>query len=346
VILEVLKLLKVRAPGRPGQIFLSKSISLPSLAAKIAAVAKKKKPMATAAELSEKSRQGFETEKPLRIRLDGGLSRNSRWGCGHIYDETPAGIAVYVRNDPINHVDPTGNDALDDTLGYFSYEGLFAYDEAFVEYAIDLALSQAIGGSPLVIQGLLYSVQVPVEDTGEDSPLINQTPLSPPTTVNPGSGSGGGGGTSTQTPSKTTPTTPPYLVDPCTSTVLNALNQRFGSNFNLLNVVNGDMYNGAWNIVISATDLTPLLFNSIQPGRYPNSWMTIISGIGPTLHIVGQSPIGSDFSFNNNNIGITSVTFSAHTDSAYAYHPLGALVHGIIDYLGRNSRSRCPKPGG
>jgi hypothetical protein len=65
--------------------------------------------MATAAELSENSHQEFETQKPLCIGVEGGLSRNMRWGCGHIYDETPVGIAVYVRNDPINHVDPTGN---------------------------------------------------------------------------------------------------------------------------------------------------------------------------------------------------------------------------------------------
>jgi hypothetical protein len=160
-------------------------------------------------------------------------------------------------------VDPTGNDALDDTLGYFSYEGLFAYDEAFAEYAIDLALSQAIGGSPLVIQGLLYSVQVPVEDTGEDPPLINQTPLSPPTTVNPGSGSGGGGGTSTQTSPNSAP---PYITDPCTPVVLNNLNKQFGSNFNLSNIMYGYLNRGAWNLIISAQNLPPGVFNNIQPG--------------------------------------------------------------------------------
>jgi hypothetical protein len=65
--------------------------------------------MATAAELSENSHQAFETQKPLCIGVEGGLSRNMRWGCGHIYDETPVEIAVYVRNDPINRVDPDGN---------------------------------------------------------------------------------------------------------------------------------------------------------------------------------------------------------------------------------------------
>jgi hypothetical protein len=65
--------------------------------------------MATAAGLTENSHQGFEAEKPPRIRLDGRLSRNMRWGYGHIYDETPVEIAVYVRNDPINRMDPDGH---------------------------------------------------------------------------------------------------------------------------------------------------------------------------------------------------------------------------------------------
>jgi hypothetical protein len=64
--------------------------------------------MVTATELSENSRQGFGAQKPTCIGLETGLSRNSRWGCGHIYDETPVDIAVYVRNDPVNLVDPDG----------------------------------------------------------------------------------------------------------------------------------------------------------------------------------------------------------------------------------------------
>ena len=58
--------------------------------------------------LSENSRQGFDVQKQTCIGLEAWLSRNLHWGCGHIYDETPAGIAVYVRNDPVNLVDPDG----------------------------------------------------------------------------------------------------------------------------------------------------------------------------------------------------------------------------------------------
>jgi hypothetical protein len=64
--------------------------------------------MSMAEQLSENSRQGFAAQNPLCIGLESDLSRNRRWGCGHVYDETPVGIAVYVRNDPVNLVDPDG----------------------------------------------------------------------------------------------------------------------------------------------------------------------------------------------------------------------------------------------
>jgi len=64
--------------------------------------------MATAAALTENSRQGFEVQKPPGIGLAAELSRNPRRGCGHAYDETASDLAVYVRNDPINLVDRKG----------------------------------------------------------------------------------------------------------------------------------------------------------------------------------------------------------------------------------------------
>ena len=64
--------------------------------------------MVTVAGLNENSRQGFEVKKQPLIQLEAWLSRNSHWGCGHIYDETPVDIAVYVRNDPVNLIDPDG----------------------------------------------------------------------------------------------------------------------------------------------------------------------------------------------------------------------------------------------
>ena len=64
--------------------------------------------MVTAEQLSENSRQAFKAQKPTCVGLESDLSRNLRWGWGHIYDETPVDIAVYVRNDPVNMIDPDG----------------------------------------------------------------------------------------------------------------------------------------------------------------------------------------------------------------------------------------------
>ena len=61
-----------------------------------------------AEQLSEKSHQGFAAQNPPCIGLESDLSRNLCWGCRHVYDETPVDLAVYVRNDPVNLVDPDG----------------------------------------------------------------------------------------------------------------------------------------------------------------------------------------------------------------------------------------------
>jgi hypothetical protein len=64
--------------------------------------------MSMAEKLIENSRQGFAAQKPPCTVLETDLSRNLRWGCGHVYDETPVGLAVSVRNDPVNNLDPDG----------------------------------------------------------------------------------------------------------------------------------------------------------------------------------------------------------------------------------------------
>jgi hypothetical protein len=48
--------------------------------------------------------QGINFQIPHCISLDARLSPSLRPGCGHRYDETPADLVVYVRNDPVNLV--------------------------------------------------------------------------------------------------------------------------------------------------------------------------------------------------------------------------------------------------
>jgi len=64
--------------------------------------------MVTTGALTENSRQGINSQIPPCIGLGSRLSPNPRPGCGHAYDETPVGLVVYVRNDPVNFIDPDG----------------------------------------------------------------------------------------------------------------------------------------------------------------------------------------------------------------------------------------------
>jgi hypothetical protein len=66
--------------------------------------------MATTAALTKNSRQGINFQIPHCIGLAACLSPNPRWGYRHAYDETPVGLVVYVRNDPVNKIDPDGKE--------------------------------------------------------------------------------------------------------------------------------------------------------------------------------------------------------------------------------------------
>ena len=64
--------------------------------------------MATTAALTENSRQGINSKIPACITPGARLSPETRPVCGHAYDETPVDLVVYVRNDPVNLIDPDG----------------------------------------------------------------------------------------------------------------------------------------------------------------------------------------------------------------------------------------------
>ncbi len=68
--------------------------------------------MATTAALTENSRQGINSQISHCIGPAAWLSPNPRPGCGHAYDETPVDLVVYVRNDPVNLIDPDGLSAV------------------------------------------------------------------------------------------------------------------------------------------------------------------------------------------------------------------------------------------
>jgi RHS repeat-associated protein len=157
-------------------------------------------------------------------------------------------------------------------------------------------------------------------------------------TVTPGSGGGGGGASQAQTAAQ-----PQRNV--CTEKILSAVNNQFGTSFTPDNVQLPFINGQAQNLNILGTGLPAAQFNSIQPGRYPVSPLTYLIGYGPTLHITGQglfdpAPAG----FTNSNVGgVTSVSFTAHIDTSFAYNPIGALIHLFRDWLHVGGpRNPCP----
>jgi len=80
--------------------------------------------MVTTGALTENSRQGINSKIPPCIGPGAWLTRDLRPGCGHAYDETPVGLVVYVRNDPVNKIDPDGKDWLGpDGIWYPNIDG-------------------------------------------------------------------------------------------------------------------------------------------------------------------------------------------------------------------------------
>jgi RHS repeat-associated protein len=132
----------------------------------------------------------------------------------------------------------------------------------------------------------------------------------------------------------------------CTQPILDAVNDQFGTNFTPDNVQGDPFPNGqATNLSILATGLPAAVFNSIQTGRYPESPLTWVTGYGPTLHVTGQTYFDlAPATFQNNNAGgVTSVLFTAHIDSSFAYNPIGFLIHVIRDLLHIGGpRNPCP----
>ncbi len=124
------------------------------------------------------------------------------------------------------------------------------------------------------------------------------------------------------------------------------MNSQFGTNFTNANIQSSFMNGGGANLVITASGLPAAQFNGLQTGRYASGFLNAITGVGPSLHIAGYSAVNDPNAiFNNSNIGgMTSVTFTAHTDSAFANNPFGALLHYILDVSqhGKAKRNPCP----
>ena len=128
----------------------------------------------------------------------------------------------------------------------------------------------------------------------------------------------------------------------CQATLLNMVNNQYGTNFTSDNIT-GNYFNGtAGNILIDANVLTASQFNSIQLGRYTTYSGQWLIGYGLAGHVANEPSVDPRAVFSNSNIGGNlSVHFAYHDDHGYAYNPFGALLHLFLDVLSHNSRNQC-----
>ena len=135
-------------------------------------------------------------------------------------------------------------------------------------------------------------------------------------------------------------------VSTCTDTILGAFNAQFGTDLTAANVTGNFLNGGAVNLNLQANNLPASQFNSIQSGRYaPSGLVGVVTGYGPSLHLPGQGGglDGPALTFTKSNVGgATSVSTTAHIDSAWANNPIGAAIHGLVDVAGQSTRNPCP----
>ncbi|MGH9534768.1 MAG: hypothetical protein ACRD2E_07920 [Terriglobales bacterium] len=132
----------------------------------------------------------------------------------------------------------------------------------------------------------------------------------------------------------------------CTEKILTDVNNQFGTSFSSGNVTNEFPQGGGADLQIEQSPFAGSVaqFNSIQPGRYPNHWWSYLIGWGPNLHVTGETPSDPRAVFSDQNVGGSlSVELAAHIDSAWAYNPVGLILHMMADaWHVFGQRNPCP----
>lgn len=136
----------------------------------------------------------------------------------------------------------------------------------------------------------------------------------------------------------------------CDDRLLTTLNQQFEANFTSQDMALIDtptwaapdtafMRGGGYNIRIVASGLSEAEVKRIHAGRFIGHIDGFPADLEPSLHVPGT--IGSAQVFASDATAGT-VDFVAHIDTAYAYTPLGFIVHMIRDVWGAKGRKPCP----
>ena len=124
---------------------------------------------------------------------------------------------------------------------------------------------------------------------------------------------------------------------PCQAKILNATNNRSGTNYTDANVTNTFNYStgagpgqGTLNLNINGSTA------GVSTGYFPAHWYTYAIGFGPTLHVVGgdvlDSPQTLQFGPNQG---------TSHIDSGFPYNPIGAFAHWLLNMTKAGGYPKC-----
>jgi RHS repeat-associated protein len=128
---------------------------------------------------------------------------------------------------------------------------------------------------------------------------------------------------------------------PCQAKILNATNNRFGTNYTNANV--NSTFNYSTGAPPGQGTLNLNVFGStagVSPGYYPVHWWTYAIGYGPTLHAVsGPGGNGGLDSTQTLQFGPNQATF--HIDSGFPYNPSGAFFHWLLNMTKAGGYPQC-----
>ena len=237
----------------------------------------------------------------------------------------------YAENDPINNVDPSGQNMSQTYVNFWTalwwMSPLVDFGLTDDEFGIIQLAFTPTGYMGWLQNGLLVA-PVPIYGNSSVLGLLGLPMNDGPLPLNLGQWSG------------------PDIIQrpqPCEQQNLNAVNNQFGTGFTTSNVEGMFQYStgapagtGTLNLGISVP--SQYQSNGISPGRYPVNWWTYIIGYGPTLHIPAV-PAGMD---SSQTLFFSNGQFTEHLDSAFLYNPFGALLHLLKDVLGIGGNPPCP----
>jgi RHS repeat-associated protein len=132
-------------------------------------------------------------------------------------------------------------------------------------------------------------------------------------------------------------TSPP----PCQAKILNATNNRFGTNYTDNNV--NSTFNYSTGAPAGQGTLNLNIYGStagVSTGYYPVNWWTYVIGYGPTLHAVsGPGGNGGLDSQQTLQFGPNQATF--HIDSGFPYNPIGLFFHWLLNMTKAGGYPQC-----